>query len=161
MARVLSQPALFALKAIQKADAAKKQIPIEIQFKAAGLPSPETEFKFAKPLGRNWRLDYAWPELLIGFEIEGGTFGRMITVQQGFEHKKGGVHAPIEPGTRFRLGGRHNAAGFEKDIEKYNHASALGWCIIRATTRQIRDGEAINMLEYAFKLRRKGNVWAK
>jgi len=47
----------------------------------------------------------------------------------------------------------------EKDIEKYNHAAALGWCMIRATTRQIRDGIAIDMLKQAFTMRK--HVWPK
>jgi hypothetical protein len=38
----------------------------------------------------------------------------------------------------------------ENDIEKYNRAAILGWLVLRATTRQIRDGEAIRDVRAAF-----------
>lgn len=124
---------------------------IEEQIQHAGLPEPDTEFQFALSLGRRWKFDLAWPELHIAFEQEGATFaGRMVVVQVGFERRKG-RQIPLKPGTVLRLGGRHNqGAGFDKDCEKYNHAAALGWRVIRASTRMIRDGEAIAQLRMAF-----------
>src|SRR5690606_6883288 len=49
--------------------------------------------------GRNWRLDFAWPEHRVAVEVEGGT----------------------------RTGGRHvRPRGFEKDVEKYNELAQRG-----------------------------------
>lgn len=74
------------------------------------LPLPTVEHTFLQ--GRKWRLDYAWPDLKVGFEIEGGVWGQR---------------------------GRHvRAAGYEKDCTKYSCAAVLGWQIIRATTRQLQ-----------------------
>ena len=142
---------LFALRPNKP----KIDLPIETQIKALKLPTPEPEYKFATSIGRKWAFDLAWPEHLIAFEIEGGVFGRMITVMNGWYHKGKGRTEPIPPGTKIRLGGGHSSGpGIERDIEKYNHAACLGWIVIRATTRQIRDGIAITMLERAFEARK-------
>ena len=51
-------------------------------------------------------MDAAWPKQLVCVELEGA------------------VHS----------GGRHvRGVGFEKDIEKYNTATAMGWAILRYT----------------------------
>lgn len=71
---------------------------------------------------RRWRFDFAWPELMLALELEGGT------------------HA----------GGRHvRGAGFEKDCEKYNQAACMGWLVLRATSAMVRDGRALSTLEEA------------
>ena len=106
-----------------------------------GLPFPEQEYFFAALLGRQWRFDLAWPGIgyRIAFEQEGAVFGRAI---QGAD------------GKTYRLGGRHNSgAGMQADCEKYSRAAILGWCVIRATTTMIRDGQAIELLVDAFKAR--------
>ena len=60
---------------------------------------------------RKWRLDFAWPQYLIGVEIEGGIWHR----------------------------GRHNRpAGFIEDCRKYNEAALMGWTIIRVP---VADGQ--------------------
>lgn len=80
----------------------------------AGLPPFQREHKFHP--GRQWRLDFAWPEFLIALEIEGGIWVK----------------------------GRHiRPAGFEKDCEKYNAAATLGWTVLRATGAMVKDGRAI------------------
>jgi hypothetical protein len=112
------------------------------------LPGYETEFRFVED--RAWRFDYAWPLFKIAFEQEGGAFARLITVHRGDEFKAG-HRVPIPPGTRIRLGGRHqNGRGMELDIEKYNRAAIEGWLVLRGTTRQIRDGAALADLRAAF-----------
>lgn len=84
------------------------------QVEAAGLPAPEREYRFAPP--RRWRFDFAWPDLLIAVECEGG------------------IHSH----------GRHvRASGFTADCEKYNAATLAGWRVLRYTASQIEDGTAI------------------
>ena len=69
-----------------------------------GLSPPVSEHRF-HPV-RKWRFDYAWPELKIALEVEGGAW----------------------------TGGRHTTGkGFVADMEKYNTAAALGWRVIRTT----------------------------
>ena len=95
-------------------------------FRAASLPAPERELRFAKAIGRQWRFDYAWPDQKIALEIEGGGF----------------------------VGGRHSTGvGMMADCEKYSWAAILGWCLVRATHRMIKDGIAITLLQEAFRVR--------
>lgn len=126
---------------------------LDEQLAAAGLPEPETEFKFATSIGRKWAFDHCWPPQKIAFEIEGGGFGRYLVVQVGHERRRG-QSIPIAPGTVIRAGGRHNTGeGMEADCEKYSWAAILGWTVIRATTRQVRDGIAITLVREAFRAR--------
>ncbi len=71
---------------------------------------------------RRWRFDYAWIDLKVAFEVEGGVY-------------KGGRHTSIK--------------GFTSDCEKYSTAAILGWMVIRATTAMVRDGTAYELLEQA------------
>jgi very-short-patch-repair endonuclease len=79
--------------------------------------SPEREYRFCE--GRRWRFDFAFPEQMIAIEIEGGIWSR----------------------------GRHTRPqGYEKDLEKYNMATRLGWSVYRFTTDMVMRGEAIDLL---------------
>ena len=87
--------------------------------RASDLPTPVREHLFAKSIGRRWRLDFAWPDVLIGVEVEGGTW----------------------------VAGRHSrGAGFEQDCEKYNEAAVLGWAILRFTGKMIHSGAALDTI---------------
>lgn len=67
-----------------------------------GIPAPIPEYNFC--LHRKWRIDYAWPEILLALEIEGGIWTR----------------------------GRHiTPKGFLNDIEKYNSMAETGWLLLR------------------------------
>lgn len=86
--------------------------------KVAGVPEPVREYEFAPP--RRWRADFAWPDLMIAVEVEGGSWN----------------------------GGRHvHGDGFERDCEKYNELAARGWRLFRFTGRMVEDGSALAMLE--------------
>lgn len=72
----------------------------------AGLPG--REFRFHPE--RKFRFDFAYPELMLAVECEGGVWSR----------------------------GRHTrGSGFIKDCEKYNLACRLGWNIFRYTPDMI------------------------
>jgi len=76
--------------------------------------TPEREYRFAPP--RRYRFDFAWPDMKLAVEVEGGTW----------------------------MAGRHNrGAGYESDCRKYSEAAALGWRVIRATTQMVQTGEAL------------------
>lgn len=88
-----------------------------------GVPDPEPEFYFHET--RNWRFDMAWPAYAIGFEREGGTWGKS----------------------------RHNTGkGYRDDVDKYNEASLLGWKVLRATVDMMKDGSAASLILRAFGL---------
>lgn len=72
---------------------------------AAGLPQPELEYRFHET--RRWRFDYAWPEMKVALELDGGNFSF----------------------------GRHTRGkGYEADCRKMNTATAMGWRVLRVTT---------------------------
>lgn len=88
----------------------------EFHLKALGVPMPEAEVMFAKP--RKWRFDFAWPNLKLAAEIEGGTWGKAKS-----RHTTG--------------------SGFEADCVKYNEAAILGWRVLTFTTKQVENGDAV------------------
>lgn len=96
-------------------------------FTLSGLPPPETEYPFARSIKRRWRFDYAWPDLMLALEIEGGIWRR-----------GGGAHS--------------RPANILRDIEKYNAATLLGWRLIRATPEMARDGRLLDLLQQAQRL---------
>lgn len=59
---------------------------------------------------RKWRFDFASPRYYIAIEIEGAVW-------TGGRHTRGG--------------------GFEKDCEKYNEATLIGWRILRYTSKTV------------------------
>lgn len=89
-----------------------------------GLPEFETEYKFHPT--RQWRFDYAWPQLYckIAVEIEGGMW----------------------------TNGRHTrGSGFKNDMEKYNVAAFMGWLVFRFTPEQLKKGIALSFMMDVFK----------
>lgn len=95
----------------------------------AGLPEPIREYKFhsANPTAygeprRRWQCDFAWPELRLIVEIEGGTDN------------------PRNPGRHLRV------TGFAGDCEKYNVAELYGWHVFRFTGKMVRTGAAIALI---------------
>jgi len=95
---------------------------LAFQIRVAGLPEPTREFTF-HPL-RKWRFDFAWPELLVAAEVEGGIFSN----------------------------GRHvSPAGFVEDCRKYNEAELLGWRVLRLPAPWIDSGEGLRYVEMALR----------
>lgn len=83
------------------------------------LSLPEREYKFHPT--RRWRFDFAWPDEMLALEVEGGT-----------HHGKS----------------RHTTGvGFNKDCEKYNEATVLGWRILRVDSKQVKSGQALKWVE--------------
>lgn len=74
----------------------------------ARFPLPIREYRFAPP--RRWRFDFAWPDLKLAVEAEGGVWSR----------------------------GRHTrGSGFVNDSIKYNEAAKMGWTVLKYTTSTI------------------------
>lgn len=95
-------------------------LPFALLCRAEGLPEPVAEYRFHPE--RRWRFDYAWPDRKIAVEQEGAVWAQ----------------------------GRHTrGSGFVKDIEKYNAAAALGWCVLRGTPQQVASGELLPLIRQA------------
>lgn len=87
---------------------------------SVGMSKPTLEHRFFAE--RRWRFDYAWPARRVALEVEGGVW----------------------------TGGRHtHPSGFIKDMEKYNKATELGWCVFRCTPDKLCSAETIRMLKTA------------
>src|SRR5206468_1916955 len=92
------------------------------QIRAAKLPQPLREYRFALP--RRWRFDFAFLPNKVAVEVEGGVW----------------------------IGGRHTRGkGFEADCEKHNAATLAGWRLLRFTSKMIRSGAALTVLERALR----------
>jgi len=88
------------------------------------LPPFEREYPFGVAIGRKWRFDFAWPELLVAVEIEGLT-------------KKFIDDVP------YAIGRHCTFKGFADDCVKYAHANTLGWHVNRFNQALVKDGTAI------------------
>ncbi|GGI85642.1 hypothetical protein GCM10007978_24130 [Shewanella hanedai] len=105
-----------------KAQAAK--LARDVALHLLELPTYEKEVRF-HPV-RQWRFDYAWPDLKIALEIHGGVF----------------------------TDGRHNRGkGFTEDRVKMNSAQLLGWTVIEATTAQVNNGQMLQWVMSAIESR--------
>jgi len=81
------------------------------------------EHQFAPP--RRWRFDYAVAPLCarIAIEIEGAIWTR----------------------------GRHTrGSGYERDLEKYRMATALGWRVYRFSTGEVLKGVALEFFKTVY-----------
>ena len=87
------------------------------------LPDPEREHKFCDH--RRWRFDFAWPDIKIAAEVEGGTWSSSSKSR----HTTG--------------------SGFHKDCEKYNQATLDGWRVFRFDSTMISSGQALGTITTA------------
>ncbi len=114
---------LSAAEILKKAEAAARREQLEkamlVQIRAAKLEDGMVrEHRFHA--NRKWRMDFAWPDLMVALEVEGVTY-------------QGGRHQRVD--------------GFTQDCIKYNQATLRGWRLIRATGRMITSGAALVDLE--------------
>lgn len=99
------------------------------QLELAGLELPVLEFMFAKP-DRKWRFDFAYLDLKIAIEYQGGVFFQ-------------GTHT-----------GHTSTKGITKDFEKFTEASLRGWLLILIDAGSVRDGRALGWTERAINARK-------
>lgn len=77
----------------------------------------EREVKFCP--ARRWRMDFIVGNLAV--EIDGGLW--------------------------MKKGGHNTAKGIMRDMEKANAAQEMGFVVLRFSTKQVKDGYAINFIE--------------
>ena len=102
----------------------KPAVSMAIQLTADKFPPWEKEIRFHVPRAgqkkRQWRFDFAWPEIKVALEVEGGTFAA------GKSRHTTGI-------------------GYGKDCEKYSVAAIQGWIVVRVDTKMIKSGLAIEL----------------
>ena len=87
-----------------------------------GWPLPEREVMFAQEIKRRWRFDFAWRDIMLAVEIDGGT-GR---------------------------GGRHTTiTGYREDSHKLNVAMVMGWRVLRGDSQMVTKGLLLHYVEDA------------
>ncbi len=92
------------------------------------LDGAEQEYQFDAE--RGWRFDFAWPQLRIAAEVDGGN--HMVR-----RSKKNGRYIAV---------GRHTQSD---DYRKRNAAVAAGWRVFAFTPEMICSGEAFAALQDA------------
>jgi very-short-patch-repair endonuclease len=92
---------------------------LELSLKSAKITGFVREFRF-HPV-RKWRLDFAWVDLSIGVEVEGGIW--------------------------LPKSGHNTGVGITRDIDKGNALVLLGWKVLRVTEKMIKTGQAIDLIE--------------
>jgi very-short-patch-repair endonuclease len=99
---------------------------LAMQIRAHKMPEPERQYRFAEP--RKFAADFAWPGLRVLIEVQGGIW---------------------MPG-----GGAHSRPmNIERDVEKLQLAAIYGWTLVPVTTKQVKNGEAIAVLERVLAVR--------
>jgi len=109
------------LKLTRQSQKEKHELAFLFLVHTAKLREPEREYRFHPK--RLWRLDFAWPDLKIGVEIEGGLWRK----------DKHGNWA----------GAHSHPTNIQRDIEKSNALVLLGWSLLRFSEREIKSTEAI------------------
>lgn len=103
---------------------------LKIWCEVTRLPLPDQEVQFHPE--RKWRFDFAWIEQRVAVELQGGTF---------------------MPGKSGHTSGR----GIQRDCEKGNAATLLGWRVLQFTTQDLRQrpvqccDEVVSLLNWKFK----------
>ena len=77
---------------------------------------------------RMWRFDYAIPEHRIAIEIDGGVW---------------------------QIGRHNRPKGYIADLDKFNHAAALGWRVLKFTPQQKLTTKALRLIREAVEWQNK------
>lgn len=97
----------------------KLESSIEAQLERVGVAGFVSEYKFHSV--REWRFDFAHPDLKLAIECEGYT--------------------------RDGKGRHQNPEGMTEDARKYNEAALWGWVVLRFTQPMVKSGEAVELIQ--------------
>lgn len=120
-----------AVKAKAKKKAADKSegFFIQLVFSACGIRLVTEHMPFSD---RKHRIDFAYPDLKIAIEKEGGLW-----------MAGGGAHSRPQ--------------NIERDIYKYTRLAVEGWIVIRRQPKQMNTVETLDLIKSAIALRNKSN----
>jgi very-short-patch-repair endonuclease len=85
------------------------------------IKTPEREYRFHPE--RKWRFDFAWPWCSVAVEVDGGVWNK---------------------------GGHARGGQIQKDHEKRNTATKIGWKVFTFGTNQVRSGDAAIFMKDVF-----------
>jgi hypothetical protein len=88
------------------------------QLKAEKAPPWRRQYAFSEAYGRAWKIDFAWPELLLAVEIQGGIW-----------RKGGGAHS--------------HPSNILRNMKKCNALTALRWRLLQFSTDEVQSGSAL------------------
>ncbi len=108
---------------VTEVSALEDSFAFQLSIASVKIPAFKREYKFDPE--RKWRIDFAWIELKIALEIQGGTH----------------IH-----GARSHAG----KSGYQADCDKANALALAGWRLFRFTSYDIRSVAALNMMERVF-----------
>lgn len=89
------------------------------QLERTGIEGFQAEYRFHSV--RDWRFDFAHPDLKLAIECEGLT------------HDGKGRHQNVE--------------GMTEDCRKYNEAAMWGWIVLRFSQPMVKSGEAVEVIQ--------------
>ena len=92
------------------------------QCAVVGIAAPIPQYQFARELGRFWTADFAWPDLKLLVEVDGGIW-----------RSGGGAHS--------------RPSAILRDMAKHNDATLLGWRVLRFSTDEVKSGHALRFVE--------------
>ena len=157
-------PATLLRKAQTKARNVHWEATLLMHMRAEKFHPPQLQYKFHPT--RKWAFDFAWPEVMLAAEVDGGSHGVSCgtcrgkgliarSVSHGMGHGNFRATAYLDRcpscGGNRTVPGRHTSGtGFENDLEKMNEAQALGWRVFRFTPDMIKRGEAVGFIQKNF-----------
>ncbi len=97
---------------------------LALQIRALKMPDPVREHRF-DPV-RKWRFDFAWPELRLAVECQGGIWAK---------------------------GGHSTGVGITRDLEKLDAAHRQGWTVYQCGSELIKSGRAAETIEILIALK--------
>lgn len=95
---------------------------LAFQIQLSKLPPPARQLKFCPP--RRFTADFAWPQFLLVVEVQGGIW-----------RTGGGAHS--------------HPSNILRDVEKAQVALLAGWRIFPVTTDEVKNGQALELIELA------------
>lgn len=96
---------------------------------SVGLPRPIKEVVMIK--GRRYRVDYAWPDIRLGVEIQGGVFTR-------------GAHGSVY--------------GILQGYKKANDAAANGWSLMYFLPSEMLKTDTLTSIKKAYEWKRQNGL---
>lgn len=155
-------PAQTLKRALREARDVHWEATLLMQMRAEKFYPPQLQYKFHPT--RKWAFDFAWPEVMLGVEVDGGARGVSCgsCAGRGMIFRGAASMVPGRGMVRYTdrcrscrgsgkvAGGHTSGQGFEDDHEKINEAQAMGWRVYRFTPEVIKRGEAVGFIQKNF-----------
>jgi hypothetical protein len=102
--------------------------------RSRGYPVPDAEVRVTPD--RKFAFDFAWPDLMIALEVDGGLYG---------------MGKPCPMCKQRKVAGHGSIQRKLTDIEKFNLAALQGWRVVHVTPDMVKKGTACDVIDAIFK----------